>query len=448
MSDDALIDGLRSALAATPGNQALRRLLAKSLFERLRYDEAEREYRLAIEAERKDIEAQSGLACVFAAQGRNSAALAICEELEHGEPHAGTLLLHARLLRECDPPQATQLYLRSRKLDQTLQDDDLDRLVDAAAADPEPVPAKPPKIRTDGTVDSGDDESTPNIERPQLTFEDVGGMEAVKEEIRMRIIHPLSHRDLYAAYGKKAGGGVLLYGPPGCGKTYLARATAGEVKSRFLAIGINDVLDMYIGASERNLHGVFASARSNRPCVLFFDEVDALAASRRDLRQSASRQTINQFLSELDGVDGDNEDVLIMAATNAPWHLDSAFRRPGRFDRILFVPPPDEAARAAILTVLLRGKPAGEVDTITVARKTPYFSGADLRAVVEQAIDEKLTLAMRSGRLEPLTTKGLLQASARIKPSTREWFTSARNHALYANENGLYDPILSYLERR
>src|SRR5207247_1448737 len=155
------------------------------------------------------------------------------------------------------------------------------------------------------------------IERPQITFKDVGGMDAVKEEIRMKIIFPLTHPELYEAYGKAIGGGILMYGPPGCGKTHLARATAGEVKAGFLAVGISDVLDMWIGNSERNLHSLFEQARRNAPCVLFFDEVDALGASRTDMKTSAGRHLINQFLSELDGVKASNEGVLILGATNA-----------------------------------------------------------------------------------------------------------------------------------
>jgi len=204
-------------------------------------------------------------------------------------------------------------------------------------------------------------------------------MEGLKDEIRIKIIHPLAHPELYKAYGKTVGGGILMYGPPGCGKTHLARATAGEIHAGFLAVGINDVLDMWLGNSERNLHQVFQQARREAPCVLFFDEVDALAASRADLRASAGRQLVNQFLSELDGVQTTNEGVLILAATNAPWHLDAAFRRPGRFDRILFVPPPDLPARASILRLLSRGKPVQDIDFDHLAKKTDGFSGADLK---------------------------------------------------------------------
>lgn len=284
------------------------------------------------------------------------------------------------------------------------------------------------------------------IEKPKITFKNVGGMEEVKEEIRLKIIHPLAHPELYQAYGKKIGGGIMLYGPPGCGKTHLARATAGEISARFMAVGISDVLDMWVGSSERNLHELFEQARRNKPCVLFFDEVDALAASRSDLRHSGARHLINQFLSEMDGVQADNDGLLVLAATNAPWHVDSAFRRPGRFDRIVFVPPPDVVARAAITRLLISGKPVKDVDYEQVARKTEHFSGADLKAMIDVAVEGKITEAMKAGPPTPLTTKDLLVAARRINASTREWFAAARNYALYSNQGGIYDDILRYLK--
>jgi SpoVK/Ycf46/Vps4 family AAA+-type ATPase len=291
-----------------------------------------------------------------------------------------------------------------------------------------------------------DDTPEVPVERPGITFKDAGGMDAVKDEIRMKIIHPLAHPELYKAYGKPVGGGILMYGPPGCGKTHLARATAGEVRAGFIAVGINDVLEMWIGQSERNLHETFERARSHRPCVLFFDEVDALGASRSDLRHSSGRQLINQFLAELDGVQSSNEGVLILAATNAPWHLDAAFRRPGRFDRVLFVPPPDAPARAAILGILLCGKPSQDVDFDHLAKKTENFSGADLKAVVDVAIEQKLREAMKAGMPKPLTTKDLLAAAGTLRSTTKEWFATARNYALYSNQGGIYDDILKYLK--
>ncbi len=294
-------------------------------------------------------------------------------------------------------------------------------------------------------AEEADDEPVVELERPTLKFADVGGMEKVKDDIRVKIIYPLQHPEVYAAYGKKIGGGILMYGPPGCGKTLLARATAGEVKSNFISVGINDVLDMWIGSSEKNLHNLFEQARRNRPCVVFFDEVDALGASRSDMRRTGGRHLINQFLSELDGVNADNDGLLFLAATNAPWHLDGAFRRPGRFDRILFVPPPDEVAREEILRIRLKGKPQDNIDVKRVAHKLHDFSGADLGAVVELAIEHKLQEAVKTGLPKPLTTNDLLHATKSVRASTSEWFATARNHALFSNEAGAYDPILEYL---
>jgi SpoVK/Ycf46/Vps4 family AAA+-type ATPase len=203
---------------------------------------------------------------------------------------------------------------------------------------------------------------------------------------------------------------------------------------------------MWLGNSERNLHALFEQARSHRPCVLFFDEVDALAASRSDMITQSGRHVINQFLSEMDGINSRNDGVLILAATNAPWHLDPAFRRPGRFDRIVFVPPPDATARATILRILCRGKPVKDIDFEGLARKSENFSGADLKAVVDVAVEAKLREAIKAGVSKPLTTKDLLGAAGQVKPSTREWFSTARNYALYSNQGGIYDDILKYMK--
>jgi SpoVK/Ycf46/Vps4 family AAA+-type ATPase len=285
-----------------------------------------------------------------------------------------------------------------------------------------------------------------DVERPKINFDDVGGMSKVKEEINIKIIQPLQYPDLYKAYGKKTGGGILLYGPPGCGKTHLARATAGQIKASFISIGIHDVLDMWIGSSEKKLHELFELARRQTPCVMFFDEIDALGASRTDLRSSDSKKLINQFLSELDGVESSNDGLLVLGATNAPWHLDTAFRRPGRFDRIIFVQPPDVESRESILRIMLKGKPIKDIDYNALAKFTGEFSGADLNALVDVAIEHKLRESFKDGIPQPLSTKDLLSAARQVKPSTKEWFNAARNYALYSNESGLYDDILEYLK--
>jgi len=284
------------------------------------------------------------------------------------------------------------------------------------------------------------------MEKPEINFKDVGGMDHVKQEIDLKIIKPLENADLYAAYGKKIGGGILLYGPPGCGKTFLAKATAGQINANFINVGISDILDMWIGRSEKNMGYTFEVARRNTPCVLFFDEVDALGASRSDMKNSSGRHVINQFLAELDGIQSNNDGILVIGATNAPWHLDPAFRRPGRFDRIIFVPPPDQISKQKILEILLKGKPTEKIDFAKVAEQAKYYSGADLKALVDLAIEEKLKVAFKTGVPEPITTQDLLAATKRHHASTREWFNTAKNYALFANESGIYDEILKYIK--
>ncbi len=460
---------LRAALRQSPDNGPLLVHVADTALKSGAFAEAEALFKraLALALEPGNVSARLGLGSAFFQQGKHSAALVIAEDMvKQPSPPPRAWLLHARLaLHAGEPRLAAREYLKAREADPLLADATLEQEL-AAHLPPRPSPvlpaSTPPELprESNSFEDSSDDDpererlpagdlpTDPGIEveRPNLAFADVGGMERVKEEVRMKIILPLRQPDLFKAYGKKIGGGILMYGPPGCGKTYLARATAGEVQAGFLAVGISEVLDMWIGQSEKNLHSLFEQARSHRPCVLFFDEVDALGANRTDMLKSGGRQIINQFLSELDGVASSNEGVLVLAATNAPWHLDPAFRRPGRFDRILFVPPPDAPARAAIFRLLLKGKPVADLDFDALAKKTDGYSGADLKAVVDVSVEGKLREAMRSGLVQPLTARDLLEAVKRQKPTVRDWFETARNHALYANQSGLYDDILAYLK--
>jgi AAA+ superfamily predicted ATPase len=442
--NDQAIQALREALRVSPDNLPLRRHLAETLMGLARFAEAEQEFRQALAQAPEDAELKVGLARAFYQQDKNSQALVLIEALlKRPNTPARAYVVHAQLLlRAGETERAVRQYREALDLDPTAADADLARRLGIGPGQDQGEVVEG-KVRA--AWEEPDEGPATPVERPAITFRDVGGMDALKDEIRMKIIHPLEHPELYRAYGKAIGGGILLYGPPGCGKTHLARATAGEVQAGFLAVGINDVLEMWIGQSERNLHELFQRARENRPCVLFFDEVDALGASRSDLRQSGGRHLINQFLAELDGVQSSNDGVLILAATNAPWHLDPAFRRPGRFDRILFVPPPDGPARAAILRILLQGKPVKDIDFDYLAKKTDGFSGADLKAVVDVAVEHKLREAFKVG-IQPLTSKDLTTAAASLRPSTKEWFATARNYALYANQGGLYDDILRFLK--
>jgi transitional endoplasmic reticulum ATPase len=446
---ETTLAALRDAVKLSPDNFPLRQHLAQTLLDMGRPDEAEKEFKSALATWPDQVGLKLGLATAFLHQGKASASIVVVEELLRlADPPARARLLYARLLLGSgEVERAVRQYKQAIAADPTLVDSELSSRLGVRPAG---QASGPDDEIVDGRIRAAEGQipqsHEPDVERPAILFKDVGGMDALKEEIRLKIIHPLAHPELYKAYGKPIGGGILMYGPPGCGKTHLARATAGEISAAFVAVGINDVLDMWIGSSEKNLHEVFARARRNRPCVLFFDEVDALAASRSDMKHGAGRHVINQFLSELDGVQSSNDGLLVLAATNAPWHLDAAFRRPGRFDRILFVPPPDPIARAQILRVLLKGKPVADIDYDHVAKKTDAFSGADLKALIDQAIEAKLREAMREGIPKPITTKDLVAAIAGVRPSTREWFSTARNYALHANQGGAYDEVLKFLK--
>lgn len=446
-SDDS-INALREALKFSPDNIPLHKHLAESLISLGRLGEAETAYRDALAQAPQSVEIKIGLANAYYQQQKNSEALVIVEDMiAQRDPPAEAYLMHARLLlRAGEAQRAAHQYREAVDIDATCADDDLAEELGIRSFAEESDDAVVDGRMRQQTGELPDGEREYDLERPSVAFDDVGGMEQIKEEIRMKIILPMSQPELFEAYGKQVGGGILMYGPPGCGKTFLSRATAGEVNAGFLSVGISDVLDMWIGNSEKNLHELFQQGRRNKPCVLFFDEVDALGASRTDMRQSGGRHLINQFLSELDGVEHSNDGLLILAATNAPWHLDNAFRRPGRFDRILFVPPPDQPARANILQLLLAGKPTDGIDFDKVAKKTHEYSGADLKALIDIAVEGKLREAMKAGKLQPLRTKDLLAAVGNVKPSTREWFASARNYALYSNQGGVYDDILDYLK--
>lgn len=447
MNSEDSIQSLREALRLSPGNIPLRLHLARTLLQLGRADEAEAEFREGLSRDRDNVDLKIGLATAFLDQGKYSHSLVVIEELvSQRDTPAEAFLLHAKLLfHKGDVDFAVTEYKAAVHEDPSVKDEEFaSRLGIEADAQDEVVDGR---VRASwGEEDDAGSAAIDGFEKPKISFADVGGMEPLKEEIRMKIIYPMQHQEMFEAYGKQIGGGILMYGPPGCGKTHLARATAGEINAGFLSIGINDVLDMWIGNSEKKLHDVFEYARSHKPCVLFFDEVDALGASRSDMKTSAGRHLINQFLSELDGAKSSNDGVLILAATNAPWHLDSAFRRPGRFDRIVFVPPPDQMARAEILRLMLHGKPTKDVDHDHAAKKARDFSGADMKAVVDQTIEGKLQDAMRTNVPLPIVTKDLLAAIKSVRPSTTEWFASARNYALYSNQGGMYDDILKYLK--
>jgi transitional endoplasmic reticulum ATPase len=279
----------------------------------------------------------------------------------------------------------------------------------------------------------------------KVRFADVVGMQDLKNVLRLRIIEPFVTPGLFKKFKKRSGGGVLLYGPPGCGKTMMARAIATECQAAFTSVGISDILNMWIGESERNLAAIFQKARQDAPAVLFFDELDALAFSRSKAVSDHTRTLVNEFLAQLDGMSGNNDRVLIMAATNMPWDVDDAMKRPGRFDRQIFVPPPDAAARAEMFRLKLIGVPTETLDTDVLGTRSVHFSGADIDGVIDRAKDAVLGDILGSGNERRLRQEDLLAALEHEVPSTLEWLKTARNLVKFGNAGAAYRDVEAYL---
>ena len=407
--DDAVIDALRRAVSMSPDDAALRLHLADLLFKAGRTGEAVQH-----------------CALVLADKPTHAGALSL---LTRASDPAGSAPPDAPAAPTPGPGGST-----SGTFDWQRAEADLNGQAPAFTTIRD-VPAPPEEVW--------------DVEASPLTLNDVGGMTEAKRAIELQFFGPLRHPELRQAFGKPLGGGLLMYGPPGCGKSFIARAIAGEMGAAFLNVTVADVLDMYVGVSESNMHELFLMARRRAPIVLFFDELDAIGMRRHaDRGSQATRNTTVQLLAELDGVDSDNEGVYVLAATNRPWDLDTALRRPGRFDRSVLVLPPDEEARYAIFRHHLKDRPVSGIDLGRLARDSDGLTGADIAGVCEQATEAALAESMRTGEVRMITMRDLQRVLRRARPSCGAWFSSARNVVAYANNDGEYDDLRRYMAAR
>ncbi len=299
------------------------------------------------------------------------------------------------------------------------------------------------------TPDAVSEDDFDALQHSQVRLADVAGMADVKQQLELSLLGPIRNPELMKAYKVSARGGLLLYGPPGCGKTFIAKAVSGELEASFYHVGIADVLHRYFGDTERSIRAVFDTARRNAPCVLFFDEVDALGHRRSALSgTSGMRTAVNSLLEELDSATSSNDGVYVLGATNAPWDVDSALRRPGRFDRMIFVGLPDAEARAGIVRFHLRDRPVAGIDPASIARRTEGFSGADIAHICDSATQLAMADSMRTRQVRPVTMADVDAAAAQIRPSAGPWFEVARNVVEFANNDGTYDDLAKYMRRK
>lgn len=448
---DSVIAAMEAAVAADPQNPALREHLSELLSQAGRMDEAWTHATAGLGHAPANTTLLRIAATAGEATGRNDEAAGYRTLLNALDP-GSTASAPAAPTPAPPPPSPTATPTSDESMP-------WDNDEDAPSTDEERVRAPMPAAgdvpdSVDELMDMwGDSDAPPEPEvgemsRERFYLKDVGGMEDIKSRLEVSFLAPMKNPEMRQAFGKSMRGGLLLWGPPGCGKTFIAKAVAGELDANFYHVGLSDVLDMWIGSSEKNITNIFDMARRNAPCVLFLDEVDAIGQKRTQLRGGgAMRGVVNQLLQEMDGASNDNEGVFILAATNHPWDIDSALLRPGRLDRTLLVLPPDLPAREAILDLHLRGRPTEKLDLAKIAKHTNGLTGADLSLVCEQATEYAMTASIETGTVRPITMKDLGKAVKEVRPSHGPWIESAKNFAMFNNEDGRYDDLLTWIKQ-
>ena len=347
------------------------------------------------------------------------------------EKKAEVIINEARKREDSSPREASILYLDAAEIYLYLSQSENPHLRNMFMSKAQQCYSKYEQINNSNTS------QTPLIEenkegtkhRSKITFKDIGGLEDLKREIRLRIVEPLKNPEVFKRFGKQVGGGILMYGPPGCGKSLIAEATANEANATFFHVKASDLKSKYVGETEQNIAKLFEKAREKAPSIIFFDEFEVLGGDRNSTDQY-TKQAVSQLLTEMDGMGSKDQQILLLAATNEPWNIDLALRREGRFGRSLFIPPPDIESRAKIMEILLKGKPlSGDIHAKEIAEATPFYSGADLKGLIEGATDIPLNEYIDTKRIRDICREDFRHVLIeRKRPGSVTWFINANKH--------------------
>lgn len=308
-------------------------------------------------------------------------------------------------------------------------------------------PAEPQPLTQDGGRDEDVSEKIKKLilaEKPNIRFKDIAGLNEVKERIKENIVYPFKNPDHYKYYDVPTGGGILLYGPPGCGKTMMAAAAAAECEAVFISIKISDIKDKYVGESEKRIKEVFKLAREHERAIIFFDEMDALATDRSDSGSGYEKSLVNELLAQMDGVDtkGANK-YLILAATNLPWAIDTALRRAGRFDNSIFIHEPDLAARKRLFEINLKNKPVSKsVNLDELAKKTAGFASAEISQICKEAAKIPLREAIKKNSRREISKADFDQVLGGMQTILASWYPKALKELVKGGEQEAFKELV------
>ncbi len=250
-----------------------------------------------------------------------------------------------------------------------------------------------------------------------VSFDDIIGLDDVKEQINRMIVYPFKYKEIYEKFKRTSGGGILLYGAPGTGKTMIAKAIANEINAKFFYVRCSDIVSKWFGESEQKIRELFRQARETNKSIIFFDEFDSLGGNRDNSNVNSNNRIVSELLTQMDGYGSNNDSILIVAATNKPWNIDSALLRCGRFDRKIYIDTPSIKNIELLIKHELQNVPAEEIDYKQIAIGLEGFSSADVVGICNIAKDNAIARSIENGEIDCIKTQDFLTAKSIIKSS-------------------------------